>query len=230
MTETFVVIPVKDNLRYTMGVVDQLVAQREANRVIVLDNGSEDSTWDWLHRRGHPVVGVWAEGLNIHEMWNMGLNLAQAMAGGESWNVAILNNDLHIGPEFLSRLDHVLRSDESHGVVGACYDNREWGRGILALSVRHLCAARYDGSGGLPGFAFMLRGEEHYRFPEELQWWYGDNDMLLTVLKSGRKALIARHAVCQHLDGGSRTGKWNDPAMQVLLKADRERFMAKWGM
>ena len=113
-------------------------------------------------------------------------------------------------------------------MVGPNYDGRTFPEGVDCLSVKKLCNARYDGTGGLPGFAFMLRGEDGYRFPEELNWWFGDADLLRTLLTQDRLALITRHAVCKHLDGGSQTGDWGDPEMQKLLAADQRWFVEKW--
>lgn len=93
-----------------------------------------------------------------------------------------------------------------------------------------ICADRYDGTGGIAGFAFMVKGEvfHSYRFPEDCKWWYGDNDLLLTVQASGLSAAIVLDASCEHLDGGGKTGDWESPEMQAQLAADRDAFLARW--
>lgn len=236
----YVVIPVKNQLHYTQGIVKQLLEQGEADRIFVLDNGSTDGTRDWvsdLYRYNDErfkVTLMEADGKSIHQMWNLGLDCSiktvfRSSSGKVMYSphsVAILNNDIRIGPNFLSSLNKALRCDPSVGVVGANYDNRRF---ILPTQeVHQICANRYDGTGGLPGFAFMVKGEDGYRFPEDLTWWCGDNDLLLTVLSQGRKALLVRDAVCEHLDGGGGTGKWDDPEIQPVLQRDIETFRRKW--
>jgi len=39
---------------------------------------------------------------------------------------------------------------------------------------------------------------------------------------------MAGGTTVEHLDGGGKTGKWDDPAMQTQLLADRAAFLAKW--
>jgi len=94
-----------------------------------------------------------------------------------------------------------------------------------------ICAERYDGTGGLSGFAFMVRGSwfaSGYRFPEDAMWWYGDNDLLLTIEANGGWYGMAHGATCEHLDGGGRTGEWRSPEMQAQLERDRQAFERKW--
>ena len=96
--------------------------------------------------------------------------------------------------------------------------------------VFNTCGSRYDGTGGLAGFAMMLRSElaKVYSFDEQLTWWYGDDDVLLWVTKTmGLRAVIAHQARCQHAD--SVTIRANPPAdFGRLVAEDREYFRAKW--
>lgn len=220
---TFVVIPMKDRLDLTRALVEQLVEQGEATGIFVLDNGSSEETKIGLKDLAElPGVDVGdAAGLNLHQMWNAGLNEAQRRA----WpcNVAILNNDLKIGPRFLSGLAGALRADPLLAVVSPNYDGRA---GVGVQQVTDICAGRYDGTGGLAGFAFMLKIESGYRFPEQLQWWYGDNDMLAHVHYGGSTAGIVLGTTVEHVGGGSQTGDWD--AMRDTLARDREWFEAKW--
>lgn len=225
-----VVIPMKDRLDLTLQLVEQLAEQGEAAAVLIYDNGSSDETREQLRATSWPAglnLGVFdAAGLNIHQMWNAGLTRAVAMA--QPCNVAILNNDLKIGPGFLSGLARALRHDPLAAVVSPNYDDRALSGMPDTQVVRDIAAGRYDGTGGIAGFAFMLKGEAGYRFPEELAWWYGDNDMMATVQMTGMHGLIALGVTCEHLGGGSQTaGDWSTRDEQ--LEADREWFASKWG-
>src|SRR5207237_1347913 len=95
-----------------------------------------------------------------------------------------------------------------------------------------ICANRYDGTGGLAGFALMVKGElfrAGYRFPEDAMWWYGDNDLTLTIDKhNGWYAMVTTVEV-EHLDGGGQTGEgWADYGNTPQGKADLEAFQRRW--
>ena len=65
--------------------------------------------------------------------------------------------------------------------VSGNYDGRP---GVGVQQVHGICAGRYDGSGGLAGFAFALRAEwlaTGYRFPTEAKWYFGDNDLCASI-------------------------------------------------
>lgn len=230
MRPLFAVIPVKNQLHYTKGLIDQLLGQAEG-QILVIDNGSTDGTVEWVAARmmkaGRLAMHI-APGVFLHQMWNFGLDWAKSESPTPEHSVALLNNDLRIGDHFLSQLDEALHLHEKVAVAGARYDNRKWPSGARAITTEDICANRYDGTGGLPGFAFMLRGEDGYRFPEALHWWYGDNDMVKTFVQAGRLCVIARDAVCEHLDGGGRTGDWQDKEMKRLTDLDAAWFARKW--
>ncbi len=224
-----VVIPMKDRLDLTRQLVEQLAEQNEYDRIVIFDNGSSAETRAQLaDPDAWPpgVVVVDAAGWNIHQMWNAGLEFARR----NYWpcNVAILNNDIKIGPRFLSQLAHALRTRPLMAAVSPNYDAGV--RGVVEGEVQlveDICAGRYDGTGGLAGFAFMLRVETGYRFPEALQWYYGDNDLMATIRQVGHHASIVLGATCEHIDGGSQTaGDWS--AYSEQLERDRAWFIAKW--
>lgn len=222
---TFVVIPMKDRLDLTRQLVEQLVEQDEATGIFVLDNGSSPETKAGLKELAQfPRVDVGdAAGLNIHQMWNAGIN--EAVRRAWPCNIAILNNDIKIGEKFLSGLADALRRDPLLAAVCPNYDGRP-GEGVQ--QVADICANRYDATGGLAGFAFMIKAESDYRFPEHFQWWYGDNDMMCHIAYAGSTAAIVLGTTVEHIAGGSQTADWDDPEMAAILDADRAAFNAKW--
>lgn len=213
---THVVIPFKNRADLTRPLLDELTAQGGYDHIWLYDNGSNAKTKNWLRTLGREDVTVIdAEGWNIHEMWNDGIDRATAAAARV--NVAILNNDIKCGPDMLATLAKAMRADPLLSVVCPNYDSRD-GTGVHL--VQDICAGRYDGTGGLAGFAFMIRGEAGYRFPTELQWWGGDNHLVATAVKAGAKVGIVLDASVEHIDGGSQTGDWD--AMSDVLQADLE--------
>lgn len=222
--KTFVVIPVKDQLEHTKKLVGQLEEQGGYDRILIYDNNSGAETRRWLQQQQSATVFD-ATGANIHEMWNAGVNLA--LEQDPSANIVFLNNDLELGDDFLDTLCHDLRSDPHLVAISPNYDSRD----IDGVEKVHgICANRYDGTGGLAGFAFAVRGEwfvsTGYRFPEDLNWWYGDNDLCMSMEMAGAEYGITGNTTVVHVDGGQQTERpdnWDE-----LVEADKKTFYAKW--
>lgn len=236
---TFAVVPVKDKFALTSGIVEQL-REQAVDQIIVVDNGSGKKTRNWLDSQPDVLV-LDAPDAGIHEMWNMGAVKA-LVSSPAGCDVFFVNNDVELGEGCVGILSEALRDNPDLVVVCPNYDERigasnhswfasaDFPRPEKIEYRTDICADRYDGTGGIAGFAFMVRGEflHRYRFPEDCKWWFGDNDLLLTVQASGFKSAIVLDASCVHLDGGGKTGNWEDPAMQAQLTADRDAFMARW--
>lgn len=217
---TLVAIPVKGRLDLTKSIVSALKA--DGCVPTVWDNGSEDDTAEWLKERKVPVVN--AAGWSLHEMWNDALGAA----GGEP--VVLLNNDLELDgkPDWIGRLTEHLGEWDA---LCPNYDKAPvvpWKGPVYEL--RGICADRYDGTGGLAGFAFALSPSflaSGYRFPEELKWWYGDYDLVATLDREARKYGMVAGCGVTHVGGGSQTARGHD--LSEVMERDREAFMAKWG-
>ncbi len=218
---SFVVIPVKGRHDLTDKLVRQLQEQGQAERIIILDNGAD--TDPYLNA---DVKVIPSAGKNIHEMWNTGI--AAAIEEAPRCNIAILNNDLEIGSHFLTGLEHVLRSNPRILAVSPNYDGRRVEDGFQP--VRGICARKYDGTGGLAGFAFMVKGEMFANgfpfFDEKLQWWFGDNELTLHIEEAGGVYGIATGTTVVHVDGGGQTG--TDAEFAKAIEEDRAYFMEKW--
>lgn len=195
-----VAIPVKNNLHYTEPLVRSLMEQGEIapKQIHVFDNGSTDETAQRMKELG--VTTFDAEGWGLHQMWNFALDNSFGAP------VAILNNDIEIGPNFISSLTAALESDRTLAAVCPNYDGRE---GDICY-VNTIQAGAMDGTGGLAGWAFMVSGDwaQNFRFPEQLKWWYGDNFLVDSILRADRRCGIVGATTAVHLDGGSRTGNW----------------------
>lgn len=227
--KNFAVIPVKNKLQITRNLIEQLREQGDCHKIIVCDNGSGTRTRSWLDKQDDLVV-LDCPDQGIHEMWNAGVEWVVENAGHRrNVNIAFLNNDLKIGPRFISGLSGVLRDDKDRVAVSPNYDGRENG-GEDFQRTDDICANRYDGSGGFAGFAFLVRGEwfqSGYRFPETCKWWFGDNDLVRGALFAGGHVGIALNTQVEHLDGGGKTaGNWSKFAEQI--EKDREAYEARW--
>jgi GT2 family glycosyltransferase len=218
---TYVVIPVKERLELTRRLVDRLAAEGGYEALFVLDNGSRDGTAAWLRRQPvHKMIEpVDAAGMGIYRMWNLGVRLARDRH--PTANVAILNNDIRIGPQFLARLGAGLHSRPDLWVVSANYDHRPL-RGVQYV---HSTFKR----GGVAGFAFMTRGQifDEVSFDEGFRWWYGDDDFVAQVEAHGGRVGIVGGATVEHVGGGAQTIQYT---RQILadIERDRRRMWAKW--
>ncbi len=231
---TFVVIPVKGQHYYTDSVLRQLAAQKGYHRIFVYDNGADSDPYAGYVPDECEIIP--AAGMSIHEMWNAGIRKARAQY--VACNIAILNNDLNIGPKFLEGLVEGLRCDESLWAVSPNYDGRNIPGGEV-VPVRGIAAGRMDGTGGLAGFAFMVRGELYDHglplFDEQFEFWYGDNDFTATVEALGGRLGIVQNVHVEHIDGGSKTAgdgtrRLKSPELEAMAARDRERFEAKWNL
>lgn len=228
---TFVVIPVKGKQHFSTSILDALQEQGGYDKVFVFDNAS--GTPDALEGEWKDTQIIPAAGKSIHQMWNKGVRASLAQA--TRCNIAILNNDLELGPDFLANLASGLRSHPGLAAVSANYDGREFPEKVQA--VKGIAAGREDGTGGLAGFAFMVKGEIFQSgcpmFNESYELWYGDTEFCMNLDAAGASYGVVKEARCVHIGGGSNTsgdGKGHrlTPELSEAAERDRVKFEAKW--
>ncbi len=111
-----VVVPNRDGRRWLPGLLASLRAQtRQADRVVVVDDGSRDDSVTWLRSEGVEVVerGV-SNGFGAAA--NAGF---AAVATGGCDAVALINTDVVLAPDWLARTVEVLEAVPEAGAV-AC--------------------------------------------------------------------------------------------------------------
>ena len=225
----YVVVPVKDRVDVTRRLLSELMRQGGFKELFIFDNGSTPVAARHLEEVAAGLEGaarimiVPAAGMNLHAMWNDGVRMATAAAGG-ACDVAILNNDLAIGPDFLGGLSSALRSDDRLWAVSPNYDHR-LGSGVeLTTSTAK--------NGGLAGFAFMVRGEcfadGRLTFDEEYQWLFGDDDLVAQVEAADARVGIALDIEVLHLGGGSQSVRDMDLSWPTIA-VDQQRMADRWG-
>jgi glycosyltransferase involved in cell wall biosynthesis len=202
----YAVIPVRDRHHLTRQLLAQL--RLPAERVIIVDNGSTVPAAQALAGLARVVEHPMR---NISQLWNVGLDLVAAESSGP-YNVAVLNNDLEVGPGFLERLAAGLRAQPDHVVA---YPDQSG----------QLPADSYDPDGRMTGHAFMLRGEDGMRADPRFVWSYGDDDIERQGRARGKVVRVGGVEI-RHLEHNSST--LASPELQATAKRDRERFLAKW--
>ncbi len=230
---TFVVIPVKGKHDLTRDLLEQLHEQGGYDQIFIFDNGAHDDPvpTDFLAYKNLTVIP--SAGKTIHQMWNAGIN--EALNRARRCNIAILNNDLILGDDFLEQMAKGLRCHPQLISVSANYDKRDCPEFVQA--VKGVAAGRDDGTGGWAGFAFMIRGEAFEaglpKFDEQFELWYGDNDFVLNIDRMGGVYGIVRDAHVEHIGGGSNTSgdgmkRLATPELEAMVERDRVKFEKKW--
>lgn len=216
-----VVIPVRDQWPYTRSIVGQVLAEPVAS-LTVIDNGSTDGTPDRLAAIDDPRLRVLHRpGANLHAMWNEGWQMA--LPGPAA--VAILNNDLVLAPDTLTRMRDALYADDDLWVVYPDH-RRAVGEGDGYVG----SVTRTEGtfaSGGMSGFCFMLRAEAHNEglplVDEGFEWWFGDDDLARNVVRAGRRIGRLDQLPVDHV--GEASAKSHD--LSAAKERDRLRWVAK---
>ena len=216
-----VVIPTKSNFTGLAELLSDLSLDPAVGTICIVADGQ--AAFDALPNPPDRIIKILVpEGVGIQHMWNRGIE-----AVGRDVHIAFLNDDVRLSADCLSSLANSLDNDPSIGIICPNYSTVEM---TEDRQVFNTCGSRYDGTGGLAGFAMMLRSDlaKVYNFDEKLTWWYGDDDVLLWVTKTmGLRAVIAHQARCQHAD--SVTIRTDPPAdFGRLVAEDREYFRAKW--
>ena len=216
-----VVIPTKSNFTGLAELLGDLSLDPAVGTICIVADGQ--AAFDALPNPPDRIIKILVpEGVGIQHMWNRGIE-----AVGRDVHIAFLNDDVRLSADCLSSLANSLDNDPSIGIICPNYSTVEM---TEDRQVFNTCGSRYDGTGGLAGFAMMLRSNlaKVYSFDEKLTWWYGDDDVLLWVTKTmGLRAVIAHQARCQHAD--SVTIRTDPPTdFGRLVAEDREYFRAKW--
>lgn len=187
-----IVLPVRGQLHFTRSIVSQLLWQLgDDDRIWIFDNGSEDDTPAYLrHLVEHDdrVVVYDAAGWAFYMMWDQGIWGAWAtreLTGGAHANVLVINNDIVISPNLLTRLVTALRVDERHWIAYPNYDRRV----SEGEAPQELCttAGTYR-HGGMAGHCFMIAAERIDWEPlvdPPLKWWGGDDVIAFKVEERG---------------------------------------------
>src|SRR5450756_291425 len=118
---TYAVIPQKGNTHLTEAVLKQL-DREDVTQVLVMDNGTDELELAAMDPAVLPHLHPMPEA-SIHRMWNEGIKLAREHAQGP-FNLAILNNDIRLGPHAIKRMATALRADDTLLAVCPSYGTK----------------------------------------------------------------------------------------------------------
>lgn len=195
----YVVVAFKSKLEMTGNLVDQILDQGGFNTIIMLDNGAILEPYPWAGR--DEVDTLRRPGVNIHRMWNQGIDYAMHLARFDlnydgPVNIAILNNDIVLESDnYLDRLASAMRWRSNVGLV----------TGVESDTYPDAEFVETDADGGLRANAIMIRGELNFRFDDRFFWYYGDTDLVAHIEQAGYRTGVAPRARHSSVDGGSVT-------------------------
>ena len=219
-----VIIPTRLNPSTLTSMMTVLDSDPRIGQVIIVADGNK--AYHAVRNAQYEAVTLHvSDREGIHRMWNLGL---ERVTPGH--HVMLLNDDLTIDADTVSGCADTI---DRNPRLGLCCPNYS-GETITAdyRAVHTTCGARYDGTGGLGGFAMMLRSTvaAGWRFDERMKWWYGDDDILNhVVITLGMDAGICRDSAC----GGNNSYTTNTdplPRYQEILWSDRDVFYRKWNI
>jgi hypothetical protein len=162
-------------------------------------------------------------------MWNIALDAAASRDA----HCVLLNNDLILDGKarWVERLCSHFDDVEEWDALCPNYDRSPAVSWRPVAKLQGIAAGRTDGGGGLAGFAFALSSRfirTGYRFPTDLKWWYGDNDLVMTLDEQRRPYGMVAAVGVEHIGGGSQTAKSHDLSGQIA--EDRAVFEKKWSV
>ena len=220
LTGVTVVIPTKSNVSGLTQLISSLMSAEGVSRIVVVGDGTQTATM--LQSLPSSVIKTYVpQGVGIHAMWNAGMALR-----GTDDHVLFLNDDVTIATGAIASLVTALIEDPRLGLVCPKYA----GDSDVDIVTHSTCRGRYDGTGGMAGFAMMLAADlvPQWKFDERMKWWYGDDDLVNWVnRKAKRLCVIVGKARCTHAHSvtidNDRPDNFNN-----IVEEDRKIFEKKW--
>jgi hypothetical protein len=202
----------------------QLVEQDEFDQLLILDNSNIDHAYTLADFKNKKITLLPTAGLNIYQQWNYGVSIAKNSFSDCS--IAILNDDLIIHSEnFLTKLVNPLLLDVDIWASCGNYDER------LSTGEYIEVAGTYKDN-GFAGFCFAISSQVNFGgneiFDSNYNWWYGDDDLIHSIHKFGKKTVMATNASFTHIDGGSKSTGGYTPEFNSMVEQDRIYYMEKW--
>lgn len=222
----FAVIPTRGNRESTLTpLVKTLLAS--GIRVILINNTNDYYPLYHLYNYSNvTIIFTEEDPPNLSRLWNIGLDECEAIARFieiDRWAVAILNDDVRLHSSWAHAAAFRM-SERNVSAVGYVHNPR------LHQDVENVWthAEPVPLHLRLPGWAFMLRGEDKLRADESLAWWYGDDDLDWQA-RQARGTLIVQTADRTHVPLNLMANQQTKGMLARQTVIDRQTFIKKWG-
>ena len=218
----YTVIPVKNQPIFTQNIIKQT----KDTKIVILDNQSDCPQTQELFKNPELTV-IGSTNKNIHQMWNKGIEVC--LENSDCTTLAILNNDINLSPNCLDRCNQALCDVEK---LVMCFPGNQ----IIGDEIRLVKLweqyGKLLGVWNMLGYCMIIKArwlrETNYRFPEDMVYWCGDNDILMNVITTGYQAGCVGGCWVEHINKGGNTGKWGDLEKQKIIENDKKLFAKKW--
>lgn len=209
-----IVIAVYDSLNYTKDCIDSIVEHAPGAEIIIVNNGSQPETKEYLdNTRGIRVIH-WDENRGVSKAWNAGLKIATREM------LCVLNNDVLVQPSGMQMLIQAAQECGVAGNEGACM-NTDFN---YAYSTYNEEEADYLG-----GYCIVFTRDVWNKVGQFDEYfspaYWEDNDWGLRVKGAGYKWRIIPNCVYHYV---ARTSL-RVLDMSSLFAKQREKFLLKWG-
>ncbi len=215
-----VVIPTKSNINGLTTLISSLMLSQGVSKVVVVGDGVE--TEPMLECLPSSIIKTYVpRGSGISKMWNVGMALAN-----EGNHVLFLNDDVTIDTSTVTGMINALAEDSRIGLVCPKYA----GDSDVDIISHTTCRGKYDGTGGMAGFAMMLASDlvPQFRFDERMKWWWSDDDLVNWVnKKANRLCVISAKARCHHAHSVTITSNPPDN-FNKQIEIDKKIYEQKW--
>lgn len=247
---TSIVILNKDLLAYTKQLIESIrqYTEKGSYEIIVVDNGSQDGSVEWLQQQDDVRLIANAENAGFPKGCNQGMEIAKGQ------EIMLLNNDTVVTTNWLANLRQALYSEPCIGAVGPVtnycanlqkieipYPNEN---NPAAMEAMQRFAAAYNKSDPhkwhkwmmLIGFCMLFKREVYEQIGGLDEAYspgnFEDDDYSIRIRKAGYEILLCKDTFIHHF--GSRTfaqcegkeeSKYND-----YLVRNRAYFCQKWNL
>lgn len=198
----------------------------DVDDIIVVDNGSREPMPPPDESRtleSYSIIQDDTQPVNLSALWNLGIREAKMLAHKlrvPSFDVAILNDDVIVPPEWFSRIQWNMRASGAWAGCTGPIDHVQRNAQPIPLHMR------------MTGWAFVLRSEPAVgvgagftlNANEDLKWWYGDDDLDWTARNHGGMVMVRSAQPANLYPNGLMT-----PERHVQAALDRATFEKKWG-
>lgn len=191
-----IVLPVFNNLDFTKHIIKTLQQQWTKFLIILINDGSTDGTHEYAMRLisgGNNVIyRRYEKNMGVNASWNEGIRIARTIG---STNIAILNNDLELFPDWEQWMLNILQ----HKHIGIVSPYSTYGKQLPDKwpqpgSVNPL---GFD----ILGCCFMFRSDlidTIGYIPETLHTYYGDNWFSHAAHKAGLQVVYCKDSLVHH--------------------------------
>ena len=244
---TSIIILSYNALDYTKLCLESIQKNTEKGtyEVIVVDNGSQDGSAEWLREQKDIRCIFNKKNAGFPKGCNQGMAIAQ---GSE---LLLLNNDTIVTPGWLDNMRKALHSASHIGAVG-CMTNHCSNEQAMALSYQSIdelmdVAGKFNCSDPakwhpwmmLVGFCLLFKREVYMRLGGLDEAFspgnFEDDDYCLRMRKAGYELLLCGDTYIHHFGSVAFTGK-NDAIKEKakterynkLIEKNRAYFMKKW--